>query len=74
MVKIEKQQDPSNEDVVTEVTKSKSDKRKRSADNTLTGMSIIVSRRMTLGVRDEQSNPRDAYEQVQATDCVRGLK
>ena len=34
MVKIEKQQDPSNEDVVTEVTKSKSDKRKRSADNT----------------------------------------
>ena len=33
MVKIEKQQDPSNEDVVTEVTKSKSDKRKRSADN-----------------------------------------
>ena len=34
MVKIEKQQDPSNEDVVTEVTKSKSDKRKRFADNT----------------------------------------
>ena len=43
MVKIEKQQDPSNEDVVTEVTKSKSDKRKRSADNRI----VLASRNVT---------------------------
>ena len=70
MVKIEKQQDPSNEDVVTEVTKSKSDKRKRSADNMVP--SAIVER-LELQIkklrRRVQAQEKQEVPKTQVTDA-----